>query len=81
VQEHAHKIYDSPPSTDEIKLGLFLVAEFANVLKSCGFNSTHTEMVSLQLNDNIVALTDIDGMWDRHVLRIDLFPPVYGVKQ
>lgn len=68
VQEHAHKICDFPPTNHEITLGFFLVAEFANVMKSCRFNSTHTEMVSLELEDNIVALTDIDGMWDRHVL-------------
>jgi hypothetical protein len=67
VQAHARKIYDSPPSIEEIKLGLFLVAEFPNVLRSAGFNSSRTEMVSLQFNDNIVALTDIDGMWDKHV--------------
>ncbi len=67
VVTHARKICDIPPSIEEIKLGLFLIAEFPNVLRVCGFNSAHTEMVSLQFNDNIVALSDVDGMWDRHV--------------
>jgi hypothetical protein len=68
VLAHARKIYAFPPSIDEIKLGLFLIADFPNVLKVCGFNSSHTEMASLQFNDNILALDDIDGMWDRHLL-------------
>src|ERR1019366_6580235 len=37
VEQHAQKIYDSPPSLETINLGLFLVTEFANVLSTYGF--------------------------------------------
>jgi hypothetical protein len=48
VYEHARKMYDSPPPRDDISLGLFVVAEFANVLKLCGFDATRTELTTLQ---------------------------------
>ena len=73
VYEQARKMHDSPPPRDDIGLGLFVVSEFANVLKIYGFDATRTELTTLQLSDNIVTLTDIDGMWDRHVRQYSVY--------
>jgi len=67
VEQHAGKMYDQPPLADEIGLGLFLVAEFANVLKTCSLSLEHCELTNLQLSDNIVVISDIEGAWDEHV--------------
>ncbi len=73
VAQHAAKMYESPPAKEEIALGLFLGAEFANVLKVCGFSLDHTEMTMLQVHDSILALSDIDGLWDKHVREYSVY--------
>jgi len=66
VKQHANKLYDLPPSTEEIELGLYLVREF-KVLQSYLSNSENGELQSFRMSDDIVTLRNIEDAWDEHV--------------
>ena len=63
VEQHAQKMYDLPPSVETIKLGLFLLPEFANVLSTCGFADGLTKVTSFTINDNFVTLKNVEEAW------------------
>jgi hypothetical protein len=73
VEQHAQKMYDTPPSLESINLGLFLLTEFANVLSTCSFAVGLTKPSSFTINDNIVTLKNIEGAWDEHVRRQSVY--------
>lgn len=72
VEEQAQKMYDLPPSADAIKLGLFLLTEFANVFTTCAY-ADPTGISFFGLNDNIITLDNIDIAWDEQVRRQSVY--------
>lgn len=68
VQAHAEKMYDLPPTPEQIKLGLYLARELG-VLSGYGESPDRTELVSLQISDSIVELHDISQVWDEQLAR------------
>lgn len=68
VEAHAAKMYDSPPAASVTKLGLYLAQEF-RVFNGWSSNQLHTELVSMQIADSIVEITDFGGAWDEHIAR------------
>lgn len=72
VERHADKMYDVPPLPATIKLGLYLAPAF-NVLSTYGFNSEHTELLSLQMSDDIVTIENIDGTWDERMRQLSRY--------
>jgi len=74
VEQHAQKMYDSPPSLDTINLGLFLVTEFANVLSTYVFaTGTPAKVTSFTINDNFVTVKNVEEAWDEHVRRQSVY--------
>jgi hypothetical protein len=74
LEQHAQKMYDSPPSLETINLGLFLVTEFANVLSTYGSAvGGPTKITSFGFNDNFVTVKSVEEAWDEHVRRQSIY--------
>jgi hypothetical protein len=68
VEAHVAEMYDLPPATSVIKLGMYLAQEFG-VLAGWSHNPQHTELVSIRIAESIVEIRDVEGAWDTQMAR------------
>lgn len=83
VKAHANKMYDVPPTTEQIKLGLYLVRELS-LLSSYAETADHLSLEWLQIAERIIEIHDVSSVWDEYVSRSTIrieeqTPPSYNL--
>jgi uncharacterized protein (TIGR02391 family) len=66
VEAHASKMFDSPPSSAEIRIGLYLAAEFSV------FASHSSDFSSFQIGEIIVEI-DPESAWNDYIARASVY--------
>jgi serine/threonine protein kinase len=68
VEAQAAKMYDKPPATSVIQLGLYLAQELG-VFAGWSGNQQQTELASMRIAESIVEIRDFVGAWDAQIAR------------
>ena len=68
VLTQAEKAFQFPPTSDELRLGLYLARD-ARIFSSYGMSEDQIEVVSFKVAENIVEIRDADKVWDEFTAR------------
>jgi hypothetical protein len=71
IEAAARKIVGEGFTSETLKLGLYLISEFFEVV--CGVSGKRTEIIGLTVNESIVKIKDVAAVWDSRMPR-DLQP-------